>query len=125
MDEPARDDTPGKTLRNLFVASLALLLAYVGLWVHALFFPKVHYDVLGMSEPPLSTQVLEALDRVIWVAAPTLALFLLMSGWSALKHGNRRTMKRLLVANGALIAFIVVFTWLPYLALQRRLVEGL
>jgi len=130
-DGLAQDDKPGKTLRTLYIASLAFLLAIVGFWIYAFLSPgsfRIVYDQLGMTERGFFSQVLEFLTpvfNVILAAAPIVAVLLLISGWPVLERGSRRTMKRLLLANGTLIAFIVVFTWfLPYMELQRRLSSG-
>ena|SRR5688572_2464858 len=120
MIEDAHADKPGKTVRTLYIASLCLLLAYVGLWIYALLSPmkvRIVYDQLGMTEPDLFTRDFLLLGPVIYVvsaAAPCIAVILLMSGWLVLKRGRRRAMKILLPANCA----IILFTALPYWSLK-------
>lgn len=106
------EDKPGTALRTLYIASLALLFAYFGLWIYALISPvryRIVFDQLGMTEPSWFMQVLLFLAPVISVisaAVPIVALLLLVSGWPVLKGGSRRTMKRMLLANGCL--FLVI-----------------
>lgn len=129
-DAPANEDKPGKTLRTLYIASLAFLLAIVGVWIYALLSPmrtRIVYDQLGMTERNFFSQALEAVApviNVIFAATPFVVVLLLIAGWPVLKRGSRRTMKRLLVANWTLVVFIVAFNWLPYLELQRKLGSG-
>jgi hypothetical protein len=129
-DERAHIDKPGKTLRTLYVASLAILVAYVGFCVYALLSPmktRIVHDRLGMTEPSFSIKAMDFLApviNVISVTASLVALLLLISGWQVLKHGSRRTMKTLLLANWTLVVCIV-FAWLvPVVKLQRNLNEA-
>jgi hypothetical protein len=122
-DGPDHDDKPGKTLQAFYRTSLWILLVIVGVWIMALLSLERHrivYDQLGMTEPGWVIEALIILGPAFWVIsamAPIVAVLLLIYGGHVLKHGSRRTMKRMLVANTTLVVIVIGIWCLPYFVL--------
>ena len=107
------------------------MLVIVGVWISCLILPlpryRIVYDQLGMTEPGWVIQALIILGPAFWVISamsPIVAILLLIPGRSVLKHGSRRTMKRMLAANVALVVIVILMWSLPYFVLQPRLESG-